>query len=170
MEGYSVSRMPKMYRPSSSRCFRPFSTLSTASTPALLVAHWRSGNGSSSRMTQQEGQEESDQQEYGDVWRGAGNSRCRVPDPFRGQKTDHQRAVHRVTLSHQESMTSTSVPREIIRTLYALGGGQQLLDGCIGSSIRKAPGGNLRGPLDRYPLTGDRKRKGKGKTALFIAV
>ena len=110
-----------MYRPSSPRHFRSFTSPSSVSTPSLTSAPRRSGNGSSSRMTQHERQEKSDQQENGDDWRGVGNSSRGVPDPFRGQKTDQQWAIHRRTLSHRESLTFTSVPRKIICSLYAPG-------------------------------------------------
>jgi len=121
MEAYSVSFVPTMYRPSSPRHFRSFTSPSSVSTPSLTSAPRRSGNGSSSRMTQHERQEKSDQQENGDDWRGVGNSSRGVPDPFRGQKTDQQWAIHRRTLSHRESLTFTSVPRKIICSLYAPG-------------------------------------------------
>lgn len=75
------------------------------------------------RMKQQEGQEESDQQENGDEWRGVGSSSSRVPDPFRRQMADQLWSVHWVTVSHRGSLTFTSVPREVIRTLYAPGRG-----------------------------------------------
>jgi len=68
-------------------------------------------------MTQQQGQEESDQKKNDDEWRGAGSSGWGAARPFRGQKTDQQWSVHRVTLSHRGSPTSTSVPLVIIRTL-----------------------------------------------------
>jgi hypothetical protein len=67
-EGYSVSFVPKMYRPSSSRHLRLFTSPSSASTPAPTAAPRRSGNGSSSRRTQKYGQEESDQQENRNGW------------------------------------------------------------------------------------------------------
>ena len=117
----SRSGVPTMYRPSSPRHFQSFTSPSSVSTPSLTSAPRRSGNGSSSRMTQHERQEKSDQQENGDDWRGVGNSSRGVPDPFRGQKTDQQWAIHRRTLSHRESLTFTSVPRKIICSLYAPG-------------------------------------------------
>jgi hypothetical protein len=86
------------------------------STPEPTAEPRQSGNGSTSRMTQQDGQEEPDQQKNGDEWRGVGISNCGVPDTLRGQKIDPQWAVHKITLSDRGSLTFTSVPRVFIRT------------------------------------------------------
>ena len=55
-------------------------------------------------MTQDQGEEESDQQENGDEWSGPGNGGCGARRPFRGQKADQQRGVHQYTLAHPESL------------------------------------------------------------------
>ena len=85
------------------------------------------------------------------------SSGCGVPDPFRGQKTDQQRAVHGVTLSHQGRLTFTSVPRVIIRTWQGFAATLRWLFWC---PIRKAQE-TSEGRSARYPLTGDRIRKGR---------
>ena len=51
-------------------------------------------------MTQDQGEEESGQQENGDEWSGPGNGGFGARRPFRGQKADQQRAVHKYTLAH----------------------------------------------------------------------
>jgi hypothetical protein len=50
-------------------------------------------------MTQEMREEESGQQENGDEWSGPGNVGCGARRPFRGQKADQQRSVHKDTLA-----------------------------------------------------------------------
>ncbi len=72
-----------------------------AENPSLLFV------GTENLLAQQEGEEESDQQGHDNEWRGAGNSGWRIPDLFRGQKTDQQWAIHLFILSHRGGLTFT---------------------------------------------------------------
>jgi len=95
-------------------------------------------------MTQEQSQEESDQQENGDEWCGAGNRRCGVPCVFRRQKTDQQWAVHRNVLSHGGSLPYKSASRVDILTLgaprvAAVGHPARVPVGIVGAHLRHTP-------------------------------